>query len=187
MRNFRVEAIVLKRKNIGEADRILTVFTREFGKLQLKAKGVRKLTSKRSSHIEPLNTTVLSYYKGQGMPVLLEAVSLQNFNGIKSDLTKVGFAYHICELIDGLCPENQESEEIFSLIQKVLEEIEKKEVVLASLIHTFEVELLTLLGYYSTGTYDLSGAKASYFIESILERKLKTRQILPLLFENRVI
>jgi len=49
---------------------------------------------------------------------------------------------------------------------------------IAPVIHEFEIELLTLLGYYSSGTHDLRGAKASYFIESILERKLKSRQIL---------
>lgn len=179
MRTYTVQGIILKRKNIGEADRILTVFTKEQGKLQIKAKGVRKIASKRASHIEPLNKTSLTIYKGSGMPVLTEATSSEQFNTIKSDLSKVGFAYHICELIDGLCPENQENEAIFRLVEEMFEKLATVEENVATAIHEFELKLLSLLGYYSEGTYDLAGAKASYFIESILERKLKTRQILP--------
>lgn len=177
MRAHTVQGIILKRKNIGEADRILTVFTKEQGKIRILAKGVRKITSKRASHIEPLNKTSLTIYKGQGMPILTEAVALNQFDTLKTDLHKVGLSYHICELVDGLCPENQENKEIFFLLESILEKLTEKEKVDIH-IHEFEVQLLTHLGYYSEGTHDISGAKASFFIENILERKLKTRQIL---------
>lgn len=177
MRTYTVKGIILKRKNIGEADRILTVFTREHGKIQIKAKGVRKIASKRASHIEPLNKTTLTIYKGTGMPVLTEATAAEQFDDIKTDLHKVGLAYHICELIDGLCPENQENEAIFTLLENIFAKLTREEKI-TPLIHEFEIELLTLLGYYSEGTHNLDGSKASYFIESILERKLKTRQML---------
>ncbi|MBI4096902.1 MAG: DNA repair protein RecO, partial [Candidatus Levybacteria bacterium] len=52
MRTFRTEGIIIKRKNFGEADRILTVFTKEYGKLQVKAKGIRRIPSRRSAHVE---------------------------------------------------------------------------------------------------------------------------------------
>lgn len=178
MRYIKLDGIILKRKSIGEADRILTIFSRQFGKMQIKAKGVRKISSKRASHIEPLNTTVMTIYKGQGVPVLLEVQAGEQFSSLKEDLKKLAFAYHICELIDGLCPENQENEKVFELLCETFNKlsIEKDA---ASLIHGFEIELLSLLGYWSQGSIDLTGAKASYFIESILERKLKTRQLLP--------
>lgn len=178
MRAFTVQGIILKRKNVGEADRILTVFTREAGKLQIKAKGVRKIASKRSSHIEPLNIASLTLYKGLGIPILTEATAIEHFSNVKTELKRLALAYHICELVDGLCPENQESEIIFSLLQDVLRELSENENI-GPVIHDFEINLLKVLGYYSEGVYNLTGAKASYFIEGILERKLKTRQILP--------
>lgn len=181
MRHIKTEGIVLKRKNIGEADRILTVFTRHLGKIQVKAKGVRKISSKRASHIEPLNSTIMTIYKGQGMPVLLEVQAQEQFGQVKTDLQKLGLAYHLCELVDGLCPENQENQQVFELLLETFSKLgtDCKSI---PLIHGFEVELLTLLGYWSEGSIDLTGSKASYYIESILERKLKTRQILPRLF-----
>ena len=176
MRNLLVEGIILKRRNVGEADRILTVFTRQQGKITIKAGGVRKIPSKRAPHIEVLNLTSLSLYKGRGLPVLTEAVALENFSQIKGNLTKVGFAYHICELVDGLCPENQESEAIFILLKDILHKLSIEEEI-ASIIHDFEIKLLNILGYFpiSQNTTNLNTA---FLIENILERKLKSRQII---------
>lgn len=170
-----VEGIVLKRRNVGEADRILTVFTRNLGKITIKAVGVRKISSKRSSHIEPLNHVVLSLYKGKGMPVLTEVVAKESFSEIKTDLQKIGFAYHLCELVDGLCPEGQENTAVFDLLHGVLSDLCGL-THLAERIHEFEVALLTTLGYWSSAHAQLH---TSYVIESILERRLKTARMLP--------
>ncbi len=179
MRLHKATGIILKRKNLGEADRILTVFTQNEGKIYLKAKGVRKITSKRASHIEPLNKVTFSSYKKGAMPVLTEVICIESFSRIKQNLSLVALSYHICELIDGLCPEGQESPEIFNLVEQILLDLSYEKHI-GSAIHDFEVKLLTKLGFLSS-SHDLTGAKASFFIESILERKLKVRQILPLL------
>lgn len=177
MRTLRIDGIILKRQNVGEADRILTVLTKELGKIQIKAKGVRKITSKRASHIEPLNMCTLSLYRGQSLPVLTEVISLENFSELKQDLTKIGFAYHLCELIDGLCPPNEENRRVFSLLHEVLKKMEYEDDI-APLIHEFEVGLLIELGYWSIGQQAYKG-NLSYLIENILERRLKTRQLIP--------
>lgn len=182
MNTLVVEGIVLKRRNVGEADRILTVLTRNHGKMSIKAIGVRKVASKRSSHIEPLNYTFISLYKGKGMPILTEVTTKESFGQIKEDLQKIGFAYHLCELVDGLCPEGQENARVFDLLRSVLSDL-CTDVNLAERIHEFEVALLTTLGYWSTGSAQLNTA---YVIESILERRLKTVRMLPKLFLEKV-
>lgn len=176
MKSIVVDGIILKRKSVGEADRFVTLFTKQFGKMQLKAVGVRKIASRRASHIELLNVVRCGLYKGKGMPILTEITTQQSFSTLKTDLTKVGFAYHICELVDGLCPENQENPAIFILLQNVLMQLEQEEE-LASVIHNFEVKLLTLLGYWTEQSSEK--LHTAFIIESILERRLKTRQILP--------
>lgn len=177
MRSFKTEGIIIKRRNIGEADRILTIFTKDQGKLQVKAKGVRKITSKRSSHIELLNYVYISLQRGYTAPILTEVQSLESFSEIKIDLKKVGIAYHICELIDGLCPENQEYRPIFFLLKDILSMLDQEED-LAKAVYDFQLRLLAELGYWS-GDYAEKHFKTLAFIEDILERKLKTRQILP--------
>lgn len=175
MKTLVVEGIVLKRRNIGEADRILTVLTRHNGKMSIKAIGVRKIASRRSSHIEPLNHTFMAIYKGKGMPILTEITTKESFSELKKDLHKIGFAYHLCELVDGLCPEGQENSQVFELLRDVLFDLSGN-LELAPRIHEFEVDLLTTLGYWSKSSANLSTA---YVIESILERKLKTVRMLP--------
>lgn len=176
MRNIKVEAIVLKRRNVGEADRLLTIFTKQNGKIQVKAIGARRITSRRSPHTELLNRSVFTLYKGSGMPIVTEATTIESFPEIKSNLLKVGFAYHICELIDGLCAENQENMPIFSLLHATLLRLAKEEDVLDA-IHEFEIQLLTSLGFYRFSANNRN-INTEYLIESILERKLKARKFL---------
>src|SRR5579862_2242826 len=120
MRNFKAEGIVIKRRNSGESDRMLTVITKGKGKIQIKASGIRRIPSRRSAHVELLNHTQLSLYKGAGFPILTEATTIEPFSTIKDDLSKVSYAYHLCELVDALCPENEEYDNIFFLLKDTL-------------------------------------------------------------------
>jgi DNA repair protein RecO (recombination protein O) len=178
MRSLTTEGIVIKRRNSYEADRILTIFTKNKGKIKVKAKGVRKITSRRAGHIELLNYAVFSLHQpSTGMPILTEAESLKNYSVLKKDLKRIGVAYYFCELVDGLCAENQENEEIFTLLKQALEIISKDER-LDLISYRFELKLLKLLGF-ANDTQVLEQDDTQRFIESILERKLKTKQIQP--------
>lgn len=177
MRNFKTEGIVIKRKNYAEADRILTVFTKNHGKIQVKASGIRRVPSRRSPHVELLNHSLLTLYKGQMFPTLTEAQTIESFSPIKTDFDKIGAAYHICELVDGLCPENQESSQIFHLLKNMFTRLSvaTKDNISAA-IHEFELELLSTLGYWNQSevAYNFDTHE---FIEGIMERKLKSHKL----------
>lgn len=175
MNTVKTEGIIIKRRNVGEADRILTVYTKTEGKILIKAKGVRKITSRRSSHIELLNYTKLTLHKGKTMPILTEAQITEDFSSIKDDLKKTGFAYHVCELIDGLCAENQENTRVFFLLKRILDVIALGEDISAK-VYLFETELLKTLGFYPNRVSIQLNTAA--FIEQILERKLRSKQLL---------
>lgn len=214
MRNSKTEGIVIKRKNLGEADRILTVITPHEGKITVKATGVRKITSRRSAHIELLNHASLHLYKGKGMHVLTEAKMLNDYPKIKQDFTKVGLAYHLCELVDGLCPEGQENSAVYYLFKNTLDRISQQESTKSALtylhaevddytigtfgigvsdsprvsmpqagdsiqntLHNFEIELLSELGYWNKSDPLSKNFDTHSLIETILERKLRSRNI----------
>lgn len=153
MKSFRTEGIVIKRRNFNEADRILTVMTREYGKMQIKAAGVRRITSRRSAHVELLNYAVLHLYKGNTFSILTEAKVIDDFGPIKSDFEKIGFAYHLCELVDGLCPDNQENSNVFSLLQETLRDLSRHEDISLPQYSTSEIDDYTL-GTYGIGVGD---------------------------------
>lgn len=183
MRSYKSEGIILKRKNSGEADRILTVFTKNRGKIQIKAVGVRKINSRRSPHTEPLNYTLLYLYKGRGIPILIEAETLEAFPRIKDNLKRIGYAYYLCELIDCLCPENQENISVFYLLSDTLKKLSKEED-FVRIINEFEKSLLTTLGFYPQNILLSQDIDLSYIIEQIIEKKLKTKQIISRLTEK---
>jgi DNA repair protein RecO (recombination protein O) len=175
MRSFKAEGIVIKRSNYSEADRIVTIFTKKNGKIKVKASGVRKIASRRSPHIELFNYCIFGLYQGNGMPILTEVESKECFPLLKKDLQRIGLAYHVCELVDGLCAENQEHPEVFMLLGQTLRKI-SNQAKPAEAIREFELELLRILGFHQASDNDINTQE---FIEELLERKLKTKQILP--------
>lgn len=120
MRSYKTEGIIIRRRNFRDADRILTVLTANHGKIAVRASGIRKIPSRRSPHVELLNHCVLSLYNGHAFPILTEAQTIDSFAGVKEDLHKIGLAYHLCELVDGLCPEGQENRAVFNLVKSTL-------------------------------------------------------------------
>lgn len=168
MKAYRVEGIVIRRKNFSEADRILTLFTKNHGKIKILAKGVRRITSRRGPNIELFNQVQLSIHKGRNFDILTEAEVLNSFPRIKKNLDLVGLAFHICEIVDGLCPEHQSHPRVYGLILELFNELNH------GLIHSFEKNLLTELGYLPKEHKELD---TTSFIEKILERRLKTRRI----------
>lgn len=180
MRTYTIEGIVLKRRNLGEADRILTVLSKESGKISVKAPGVRRIPSRRASHIELLNLSQLTLYSSSKnfMPIVTEAQTLEDFSLIKGNLHKIGYAYYICELINGLCADNQENRSVFFHLKSTL-------LVLAQTLDThafvkkFEKDLLRELGFWSEARL-LQTQDSQTVMERLLERKLKTMRLMPL-------
>ena len=72
-RSYSSDGIILSRKNYGEADRILIVLSKNFGKLSLLAKGIRKIKSKKRGHLEIFSKIKFSAVKGHGFDLMTEA------------------------------------------------------------------------------------------------------------------
>jgi DNA repair protein RecO (recombination protein O) len=178
MRTYKVEGIVLKRRNLGEADRILTILSRESGKITVKAPGVRRIPSRRSSHVELLNLSQFTLYGSSKnfLPIVTEAQTFENFSSIKSDLRKIGLALYICELVNGLCPDNQENRGVFIRLKTVLLELSKTSSP-QDLVNEFEKNLLTELGFWSEAKL-LQTQDSQLVMERLLEKKLKTLRIM---------
>ena len=147
MPGFKVEGIVLKRRNFGEADRILTVFTLQKGKISIVAKGVRRTTSRRAGNVELLNRVSMFLYQGKGMPILTEAESLETYPKLKEDLTLSTYAFHIIELVDKITAEDQENRILYQHLVEVLKRLSLKPRQI--LIRAFEVKILSGLGFVS--------------------------------------
>ena len=175
MQHRRDVGFVIKRINVGEADRYVTFFTRENGKMEVIAKGVRKLSSRRASSIELLNLVEFASVKSVKNYVLTETKLLSSCSGLKSDYAKVPAVFLMCELIDKLCVENQPHSDIFNLLFSTIKEINSS--YSADTIQNFQIELLSLLGFWDRKREYKTHDELNNYIETILERKIKTRMV----------
>ncbi len=146
VRSQRVEAIVLRHADWGEADRLLWLFTRELGKLQAVAKGVRKTRSRKAGHLEPFTRVELLLAQGRDLPIVTQAEARDVYPALREDLVRVGYAAYIVELLDRFTYEEGENLGLYRLLCETLARINKeKEAAFA--VRYYEVRLLDLVGF----------------------------------------
>lgn len=145
--SFRVEGVVLRHADWGETDRLLTLYTRERGKLRAIAKGARKIRSRKAGHLEPFTRVTLQLARSHDLPIVTQADTLDAYLPIHENLVKTSQAAYIVELIDRFTYEDDtENYGIFRLLTEVLSRLEKEPDPWLA-IRYYEVRLLDLLGY----------------------------------------
>jgi DNA repair protein RecO (recombination protein O) len=145
---YKAEAIVLRQQTLGESDRIVTLFTREYGKVRAAARGVRRPTSRLAGRIEPFTHARLLLARGRTFDIIAQAEIVRPFPGVRLELLRGAYAAYVVELIDRGLPERDPHEEIFMLIVEALDALDRAredDAEIASL--KFAVRLAGLLGY----------------------------------------
>jgi len=178
-RTYKTEGFILKQRPFGEADRLLTVYSKHYGKIRCLAKGVRRLKSRKAGSLELFSLSNLFFAKGKNLDLITEAVLVNNFSSWRQDLARVGVAFYFVELVDKLSAEEQPNKQVFDLLEKSF--LRLKEANLASLVQEFERELLASLGFGVPGNHRQAGSLRDY-IEEVIERPIDTPRIVRQLF-----
>ena len=146
-RSFRVEAVVLRHADWGEADRMLTLYTCERGKVRAIAKGARRIRSRKAGHLEPFTRVTLQLAKGRDLLIVTQADTLDAYLPLGADLVKTGYASYAIELLDRFTYEDEnENNAIFRMLTEILTRIASEADPWLA-IRYFEVHLLDLLGF----------------------------------------
>jgi len=170
MHFIKDEGFIIRRRNFGDADRMVTIFSRQNGKISLVAKGVRKITSRRGAFLEPLNLINFHAVKSHSKHILTEVELVSSFPENRGNISNYQKIFLVCELIESLCGEN---EPIATLYKRLLEFLydDKR----YSSFLQFKTDLLVTLGYWNPERRFVSDDESYRYIESIIERKLKSR------------
>ncbi len=145
-RVYQTEAVIIKRIKLGEADRILTLYTPEYGKLKAIAKGTRRPKSKLGGHVELLTHSKLLIAKGRNLDIITQAQTIESFLTLKDDLDRISHGLYILELIDSFAEEHIKNTQLFTLLIDSLHQLSfapKSDIVL----RYFELHLLDCVGY----------------------------------------
>lgn len=143
---YRTEGIVLRRHDLGETDRILTLYTRDRGKIRAVAKGVRKPSNKKAGHVELFVRADMLLAEGRTLDVLTQVEMLDAYTPLRHDLMRASYAAHIVELVDSFTEDADESRPIYGLLRDGLTWIALTDD-LQRTARFFELRMLDLGGY----------------------------------------
>lgn len=145
-RTYQTEAVILRRRNWGEADRILTLFTPQRGKIRVRAVGVRKPASRKAGHLELFHRATVFLARGRDFDIITQAETVESFARLRDDLVRSAAASYAAELLDRLAPEEAENPAAYRLIVRTLEELcGGGNVTLA--LRCYDLRLLDAMGY----------------------------------------
>jgi DNA repair protein RecO (recombination protein O) len=156
---YAAEGIILASDKYREKDRMLTIYTKEFGKIRVISRGSRKMDSKLSPHLEPLGWINLMLVNGKSITTLTGSAQIKNFSNLKNKGVYTLLALHLAELVDKATLENLSDEKIFKLILDLLEYLNRNgeenpagsvrqpvKLKIQEIILVFKLKLLEILG-----------------------------------------
>jgi len=197
------KAIVLKRINYKDADKIITLYTKEEGKLTALAKGIRKISSRKKSHLELFNIIDCYLVEGKNWYIITQAESIKSFKKIKDDLELTQMGYYALEIFEKLIQDGEPNEQLFNLLANTFIQLSEKRNI--NIINAFNLKLIKLIGFLpnlstfpnevqkhmeliskqalkdvSVNTKNFSISKKTYYIlrnytEEILEKEIRTK------------
>lgn len=144
---YNADAIVIRVRDFDEADKIVTLLTREEGKVQAVAKGARRPRNRFSAACQLFTHAKVQCFHGRNMDTLSQTEITESFRKLREDLTKMAYATYACELMDEMLKEKEKNNETpFLLLLTTLHlfnEGENPE----SLLRAYELKLLSILGF----------------------------------------
>src|SRR5512145_661560 len=145
-RTQRVEAVVLRHTDWGEADRLLWLYTRQSGKIRAVAKGVRKPRSRKAGHLEPFTRVTLMLAKTRDLPLITQAETVDAYLALRDNLLYIGYASYVIELLDRFTYEEGENFSLYRLLTDTLSRLNAQADPLIA-IRYYEIRLLDRVGF----------------------------------------
>jgi DNA repair protein RecO (recombination protein O) len=159
MKQLVTTAIILTRTDYGEADRILTVLTPEYGKLRLMAKGVRRIKSKLAGGIELFSVSEITFIRGKSeLGTLASTRLITHYGHIVEDLQRTMTGYDLIKQLHKLTEDEAESD-YFDVLHQTFEALNDPGIPLSIITLWFAAQVLHLGGHTPNLQTDTSGAK----------------------------
>lgn len=132
--------------DLGEADKILTIYTLDFGKLRAVAKGVRRPSSKLGGHVDDFAYADMMLARGRDLDVVTQSQTIDSFRPLREELSRTSYGYYVAELVDSFNEDRMENRPLFDLLVTTFKLL-STETEIPVLMRFFELHLLDLVGY----------------------------------------
>lgn len=169
IRSLKTEAIVLRKKNLLNQDVLINFFSQDLGRLTVFAKGVKKITSRRSPHLQTGNLINVIISHKNDRYYLQESQLISGFSELKKDEDKIKQLYLFLFILDRLLPENQKEERAYNLTKKFLIDLSRPQGKKKLSLLYYLNKLMGFLGYLHE---DKNLNELKFFIEEIINEKI---------------
>jgi DNA repair protein RecO (recombination protein O) len=151
-------AIILRRTDYGEADRIITMLTPEYGKIALLARGVRKVKSKLAGGIELFSVSEITFIKGRGdVGTLVSARLKKHYSMVVTDIERTMLGYDLIKQLNK-ATEDEPEPDYFNVLHAAFEALDDRDIALDIIRFWFAAQLLRLAGHTPNLQSDTTGA-----------------------------
>ncbi len=174
-KSFSCQGIVLKRRNWGEADRMVTVYTDALGKVTAVAKGARRLNSSKRSLLEPGTQARFQFVTTKGFTLLTQCQLICSRPYLSTNLQTLVKAHQVLEIIDALTVEHEENEYVFTHLSQMLDQLAQAQVGKSVMLEQFRL-LLQFLGF--THDKQFSETSLKEYIEELAAHSLRSKAYL---------
>src|SRR4030042_6438161 len=148
--HYRTQGFIFKKINLGEADQLFTIYTEDFGKLEVLGRAIRKTSSKLKSGAEIFYLTEIEFIQGKAYKTLTDAILINGFKNLRKDFKRLSVAYKISETLDNLVKGQEPDEKMWELLNEVFDKLNNWEIEnwkLKIIYYYFLWNLLSILGY----------------------------------------
>jgi DNA repair protein RecO (recombination protein O) len=146
-RIFRTDAIILRRQDFLEYDRLLTIFTPEHGKLKVIAKGSRRIAGRQMGHVELYTRATMLVGRGRELHVVSQAELIEPFMPLREDLNRGAYATYLVELLDHFSEFEEMNKPLYDLLEAALDWLCEPQPDLQLISRYYELQLLRLVGF----------------------------------------
>jgi DNA repair protein RecO (recombination protein O) len=148
---YKTRAFIFKKRNINESDKIFSVFSDDFGQLDIFAKAIRKINSKLRSGIDIFFLSEIEFIQGKSRKTLTDAVVIKKFNNIYRDFKKNSMASDIAEILDNFIKGEEKDQNLFDLLNDTFYKLDNKDLKEEKYIllyYYFLWNAFSMLGYH---------------------------------------
>lgn len=148
--HYRSQGFVLKQEDFRETDQLFTVYTKDFGKLKIVGRAIRKIKAKLRGGIQLFRLVEIEFIQGKNYKTLTDVLVIQDFADTKKDLKKLKAVHQIADVLDRLIKGEEQDAAIWQLLSGVLEELNSSRFSVHDLqlmYYFFFWKLTSLLGY----------------------------------------
>ena len=172
-----LQGIVVRKTESGEHNQLVTLYTKELGKIKVLAKSLKKNTSKQAGHLDLFNLVDFVAVAGKNYPIITQAQSSENFLDIKLSLPKLMAGFFVLESFHRLVYEKEQDVVLWNFLIGQLKKIElasAKKHDLDILLAEFKKELLNVLGYRQ----NINEKEIDYFLQSLSSQRFLSLQLI---------